>query len=458
MDQLISITIILLILSLITEKITTFVKLHYPKLRIKRLTPEGEKEREKEITILSLVVGLLVALGLKANMFAMFAAENPGETLVWGSEPETHLIIKIIGSLLTGVVLSLGSKFWQDLLDLLLETRNLKRKLKEEKTYQVESSKELMEYLEQTEGEMVEKVLEENKDDLMSIENVVAVGAGIKEKDGKRMKCIVVHVTEKKKDEKDIEALKNKRQLIPQQLYYKLPGGQLKEIPVDVIQTGKAKTCIRVSPSDEISNSDPIKGALGTLGCCVTKLNSDKKLILTCYHVLKHHSHDWYFFEKNGNERILHPQNGQHIADMTEAVRDWELDIALAKPLEGTEISNSIPQIGTPRGSRHVIWTDVDFRTPVKKEGTTSGLSEGVIKDKNVEVSIEYPDESYWTLSNLIAVSTQDNKPLAKPGDSGSLLVDSNGVALGIIIASSLSNTYAIPIKTVLKRFNIKLC
>ncbi len=465
MEQLISITIIFLILSLMTEKITTLIKLHYRKLGIKRLTDEEEKERAKEITRYSLGIGIIVALSLKANIFAMIASSTPGETLVWGSDKDKFpLFLIILGSILTGVVLSLGSKFWQDLLDLLLETRNLKRKLKEEKTYQIESSKELLEYLEKTEGETVEKVLEENKNDLMSIENVAGVGVGVKEKGGKRLKSIVVHVTEKKKGMKDVEALKKRRQLIPQKLYFKSPSGQVKEIPVDVIEVGEVEASYSISPGGTIANKN--NDYAGTFGCVVKDTFTRKELILTCYHVLRS-GHPWNWLKQMGREDVFENVNtrGKKIGRLIHGTRTKRLDMALVEPDEGIELEKEIVKIGTPKAARKVTWDDVFSEIDVSLKGKTSSkVKAGKVINKNVAVKIKYydsdPKRRIWELENLMVLAERRDgnwKPITQSGDSGAIVLDRELNALGMIVATAKNVSYAIPIVDILEHAGLDI-
>ncbi len=125
----IKITLVLLILSLIVEKITSFIKLYYPSLFTKSFTEEEEKLREKKIQRNSIIIGILVALGSNADFFNMMG----GIDLVYWDKVEIKEIPKaILGCFISGLFLSQGSKFFHDLLDTLLYAKRMRKGLYEE--------------------------------------------------------------------------------------------------------------------------------------------------------------------------------------------------------------------------------------------------------------------------------------------------------------------------------------
>jgi hypothetical protein len=121
---------VLLILSLTTEKIANVIKLHVYKSNPK--DAEGndltgaalDTAKEKRIQTISILTGLTVALIAKADLFAMFTGKD--FTFFWENSAVT--VSCIIGSLLTGGFLSLGSQFFHDLLALLFQVKNMKSK------------------------------------------------------------------------------------------------------------------------------------------------------------------------------------------------------------------------------------------------------------------------------------------------------------------------------------------
>lgn len=131
MDNFISFTMVLLILSMITEKIGNFIKLSEISWLKQRMKTSSEEQRERKIQTMSMLTGIGVALIAKANIFQIYS--NPDFEFFWSAAdlnaPLSGWFSNILGSLLCGLFLSLGSKFFHDLLDMLLQVKNLKRKL-----------------------------------------------------------------------------------------------------------------------------------------------------------------------------------------------------------------------------------------------------------------------------------------------------------------------------------------
>src|SRR5437899_99248 len=107
LDSLISVVIILFILSVIVEKITQLIRRYAPfikpgsKIRKTRLGsyassywrninkkqkgvfPEVDKRVEREVTSLSFVIGLAIALLFRVDLFKMFKEPDPRSVLFW---------------------------------------------------------------------------------------------------------------------------------------------------------------------------------------------------------------------------------------------------------------------------------------------------------------------------------------------------------------------------------------
>jgi hypothetical protein len=120
-NQIISITLTLFMLSLITEKIANFIKLHVRSLADKAGDVNYEKKRERTMQLLTGVIGIAVALVCNADFF-MLISENSK------IEPLTLLTIKgVVGCIITGLFLSQGSKFFHDLLNTVLYFKNMRK-------------------------------------------------------------------------------------------------------------------------------------------------------------------------------------------------------------------------------------------------------------------------------------------------------------------------------------------
>jgi hypothetical protein len=129
-DSLITIVIMLFVLSLISERIATLIKLYLPATRIKGKTEAEESVRERKIIWLSLLSGLITAAALKADLIQILQQMNKTDApalLGWQDFELRALPRTIFGIMISAGFLSFGSKFWHDLIDILLEIKNTKK-------------------------------------------------------------------------------------------------------------------------------------------------------------------------------------------------------------------------------------------------------------------------------------------------------------------------------------------
>ncbi|MBL7899126.1 MAG: hypothetical protein JNJ99_11385, partial [Crocinitomicaceae bacterium] len=163
MEKFIAVTMVLLILSMITEKIGNFVKMAQVSWIQKLMIAKDDKEREHKIQKMSMVIGIGVAVVSKANIFALYTGKEDFD-FFWTSNDFKAgiwpLISTVTGSVLCGLFLSLGSKFFHDLLDMLLQVKNLKRKLVSGEEIKVETIEEYDKYLSDIEPRSMEQFLE----------------------------------------------------------------------------------------------------------------------------------------------------------------------------------------------------------------------------------------------------------------------------------------------------------
>jgi hypothetical protein len=132
-NTLLTLLLILLPLSFISERLSNFIKLYLPSkgflsignIRVKETNQDAEKIRERKILMVSLVAGIIVAFGTKANLFTLIK-ENA--TLGWQNRlADESIVSAIFGCLFTAFFLSWGSKFWHDLLGILLYVKNVRK-------------------------------------------------------------------------------------------------------------------------------------------------------------------------------------------------------------------------------------------------------------------------------------------------------------------------------------------
>ena len=189
-DYFIQVTFVLLILSMITEKFSNWIKLALPDNAFKRtvvrdlskkyaksLDDHEELAKDKkvrEIQMLTLIVGVIVAFACRANLFKIY---DPTYVLNWFevdwcAYKPIMAISDFFGCMLTGVFLSLGSKFFHDLLGILMETKNLKRKLKDrDGVSNLHTIEEVDKYIAEVEPLVIEKQVSEYLSTLTFVES-----------------------------------------------------------------------------------------------------------------------------------------------------------------------------------------------------------------------------------------------------------------------------------------------
>jgi hypothetical protein len=134
-DAFINVLTVLTVLSVASERVTNVVKLRrHPK----REGEDQDPQREYLITWTNVGIGAALALLMKADLFAMLAhADSPWGTLGWTEWDGTKWVRTaalhdvagaaqaVLGSVITGVSLGFGSKFWHDVLGIVVEMRAL---------------------------------------------------------------------------------------------------------------------------------------------------------------------------------------------------------------------------------------------------------------------------------------------------------------------------------------------
>jgi hypothetical protein len=115
-------------LSMISERVANLYKLRTPKLRKRSDDQDQEKVREQGIMITAIASGILVAAVAGADFFTLI---NHGQLLDYTSQKWDYLLFlkTFAGILLTGIFISLGSKFWHDMLDIVLQISALKQSM-----------------------------------------------------------------------------------------------------------------------------------------------------------------------------------------------------------------------------------------------------------------------------------------------------------------------------------------
>lgn len=272
-EFLISFSIIMMMLSLVSERAANFFKLYFQgkilyipflyrlktgwithlKVRIeilayKQPTPEAEKEREYRLMVINILIGIVIATLANANFFEIVKQISSSDTtaslsvrgfsgpfdnskfivgsfymlfFIWSLSlilfsrlDEFHSQIKqyvykypfilwmiatlvlvlvglwdtslgwcldivthSLGYIFVGLFLSLGSKFWHDLLDVLFKLKNTQQVLSDPKTYtDYNNADQLLALAETSRYEVAEKLFDLYKNEIATIPGVVSYG------------------------------------------------------------------------------------------------------------------------------------------------------------------------------------------------------------------------------------------------------------------------------------------
>jgi hypothetical protein len=228
-------------------------------------------------------------------------------------------------------------------------------------------------------------------------------------------------------------------------------------------------TSIRDRPLRVGSHVSP-RGILGgTLGCFVRKISHPSKLfILSCTHVLSS------FNNGQVGDIIVQP-GGSDLADdqvaelhefipLTSGSTSILLDAAIAEVSCKSTLNNisSLHSSIQLRGNYSSNELTSLLEKRVFKVGSVSNKTFGYVKEVNTSIDISYqdsPQSSSYRYQNSIVIESDSSDPkFSRPGDSGSLICDESGYAVGLLIGGNrLGITYALPIEPILERLEIKL-
>ena len=319
--------------------------------------------------------------------------------------------------------------------------------------------------------------------DLMLKPNVVGVGVGYKERQGKRSDelCVVALVRVKVP----------KAGLLPQDL---VPG-RLEGVMTDVVQVGEltalqART-ERWRPAPGGVSIGHYQVTAGTLGSVVRDAASSERLILSNNHVLANSN------QAALGDPILQPgaiDGGNTSTDtIAELLRfvpiDFNLappscgiasgvagaanfvagllgskhrlravmedpqavnqvDAAVARPRDANDISAEILDIGEVSGT-----LEAELGMAVRKSGRTTAFTTGQITVLDASVSVSYGDNRMAQFEGQLV-----SGPMSQGGDSGSLLVAGDSLqAVGLLFAGSTQATIFNPISAVLQQLQIEI-
>ncbi len=346
--------------------------------------------------------------------------------------------------------------------------------------------------------EKIVKVKDGIVDEMMSKANVVGVGVGKQIRDGVETKETVIRVYVSKKiglnalSAKDIVA-KTVKGITTDVIEV----GEIKALGIldslkgkqavpnrTVLKTGKDKVTAHVE--DRKKRYRPVAGGVsignikitaGTASCKTkaggdgVQKNADHELISGMLETGKIYSlSNAHVFCENPTlgvslqeRKVCQPgkvDGGNASTDLVGELKRFVLiqpgkmnyvDCALFEPYQGIELSSSILEIGVPKGVR-VAKVEQD----VKKSGRTTSVTYGRITDINASIKVSYGSFTA-TYTDQVIIQGNDGKSFSSGGDSGSLVMDSDGYAVGLLFAGSGVITVANKIQNVLKPLGVEI-
>ncbi|TDA69961.1 MAG: hypothetical protein D9V47_04055 [Clostridia bacterium] len=311
----------------------------------------------------------------------------------------------------------------------------------------------------------VKSILQRRRHELLALPNVVGVGRGRKLVRGEDTgeEAIVVLV-----ETKVPEAALRRVDKVPR---------SLAKVPTDVIEVGSLQLLnVRTSyqrPAHPGVSIGHYKITAGTLGAVVKDRKTGEPLILSNNHVLANSTNGSDGRAGNGDP-VLQPgryDGGRmdqvigHLVRFSPLVRPYAasecekassvgrvanamlhlvrpnyrlvferranqhniVDAAVARPVSPEAVSPEILEIGMVTGV-----AEGDVGMAVMKSGRTSGLNRSQIRAMEATVQVGLETREVGIFTDQIVTG-----PMAQPGDSGSLVVNEQGQAVGLLFAGS---------------------
>lgn len=321
---------------------------------------------------------------------------------------------------------------------------------------------------------------------LLSRENVIGYGYGQKIKRGMRTgeDALIVFVT-KKMPKGELRVV----DIIPD---------ELEGIPTDVIELGEVKALgeriAQVRPALPGMSIGNYRITAGTFGAVVRDISTGEPLILSNNHVLANASdgndgrcvigdpilqpgaYDGGTPEKSTIGKLyrfvpLHPEaqaSSCRVAKravkllnalakisapeyrfsvMKKTGATNTVDCAVAKPVDPKLIKDEILELGKVNGTG-----TVKVGSHVRKSGRTTGVTDGKVIATEAELRVDMGEGRSCLFTNQCVAEM-----ISRGGDSGSIVLDDDNRAVGLLFAASEKYTIFNPIEAVLKELRVKI-
>lgn len=123
------------------------------------------------------------------------------------------------------------------------------------------------------------------------------------------------------------------------------------------------------------------------------------------------------------------------------------VDAAIAKPLNPSDVTDEILEIGTIQGS-----AEAGLGTALKKSGRTTGFTTGEILQIDVTANVQYGAGRVARFTDQLLAG-----PMSQGGDSGSAVLDNDNRLVGLLFAGSDTTTIINRIGNVFSALGVSL-
>ncbi len=303
---------------------------------------------------------------------------------------------------------------------------------------------------------------EENLSFLFSLENVVGLAYGMKKSGG--------HLTGEKGDiVLHAEKLTEERLDYGQRIPHRIQGmvsdvvalGDAAVRPIATPLTAAGAENLRLSrwrPAPGGTSIAHHRVTAGTLGCIVYDRGSGEPLILSNNHVLANATNGFdgraalgdLILQPAPTDGGSRPEDAIARLERVAALKEQgynQVDCAAAQPINRRLVLPEILSIGRVRGV-----SPPRLGAEIKKSGRSTGLTRGIIEGVYGMLPIRFGRDRVLYFRDQILIGSLD-----APGDSGSLVLDEENRAVGLLFAGSSVYTIANPIGPVLAALCVKV-
>jgi hypothetical protein len=254
----------------------------------------------------------------------------------------------------------------------------------------------------------------------------------------------------------------------------------IESIKTDVVEVGRIRFQGLRSKNRPTQGGDSIGSChstkygyimAGTLGVALIDKTDGKRVLLSNNHVFADLDNDVQT-RANAGDPIVQPgtlDGGSCSTDVIGSLKRWikfrmsndnEIDAAIASLNNESDALECMVEcdIGKVKGYRTLNEDDINLE--VQKCGRTTGYTTGTVidVDASIDVSYETLTPSGPTTQNIRFINQILTTAMSDSGDSGSLILDMNEKAVGLLFAGSTTVTVANRIESVLNILNLELC